>query len=269
MAQFPKAKHFHGCVLEVGGFALTKKFSGQFFTAHSQQRSYSREQSRAVKHPDFLQLSRRTGQHCRRGQAGIIKIGMSCMGKSFGFGVFECFLTEILIKNQAKPIWWTTLHWSIKLSPVNSKVLKCQFSHCSSLWNPRIPGWLDLERTLNTISVQAPATGSSTSRKMRNSLLFTRKCLNEPFLGTQITSSFKIIPNPFSPNQSFRWVTVTKFQHLTHSLAYATIEQTSVATQHSTLHRGSYNCVQWSRNPDLPGQNKAIPNRNTGSGIMH
>lgn len=57
VAPFPKAKHFDGYVLEFGGFALTKKFSGQLFTAYSQQRSYSREQSRAMKHPDSLQFS--------------------------------------------------------------------------------------------------------------------------------------------------------------------------------------------------------------------
>lgn len=80
-----------------------------------------------------------------------------------------------------------------------------------------------MEGTLNSNSVQAPAMGSNTSHKMQNSPSLTRQHLNEPFLGNQITSCCKTIPNPFSTNQFFRWITVTKFQHSTHSLAYATI----------------------------------------------
>lgn len=52
---------------------------------------------------------------------------------------------------------------------------------------------------------------------------------------------------------SFIWITISKLQHLTHSLAYVTVEQTYLAIQCSILHRGYYNCVKCIRNPDLPG----------------
>lgn len=154
-------------VLEFQGFAL-KKFSGQFFTEHSNTFSvkiyYYREQSRAVELPeDFLQLSLwgqgNTATGARWEAAVCIKIGMFYTGKSYGCGLFGgvfCLLfNEYFSQSHELPC-------TEVLSPVNSKDLKCQFPHYSCL--------------------------------------FTRKWLNRSLPGNQITSSCKTIRNQFSTN---------------------------------------------------------------------